>query len=80
VAGAVYRGSTYPAEYAGDLFYNDLGQGMVSNISFNPDGTIASTQTFATGAQVVVQIVQGVDGNMYYVDLDDGKIGRWLFV
>jgi len=80
VAGPVYRGTTYPGQYVGDLFYNDLGQGIVSNISFNPDGSIASTQTFATGAQAVVQIVQGVDGNMYYVDLDDGRIGRWLFV
>lgn len=80
VVGAVYRGTTYPSEFQGNLFYNDFGQGIVSNVAFNPDGSVASVNTFTTGARLVVQIVQGVDGNLYYVDLDDGHIGRWLFV
>jgi glucose/arabinose dehydrogenase len=80
VAGAVYRGSVYPPEFQGNLFFNDLGQGIVSSVSFNPDGSVASVNTFTTGARFVVQIVQGIDGNLYYVDLDDGQIGRWVFV
>jgi len=80
VMGASYRGTAYPASYQGDVFFNDLGQGIVRNISFNADGTIEKTETFATGANAVVQIVQGRDGNLYFVDLDDGKIGRWVFV
>ncbi len=80
VAGAVYRGSVYPPEFQGNLFFNDFGQGIVSNVSFNPDGSVANVSTFTTGARFVVQIVQGIDGNLYYVDLDDGQIGRWVFV
>lgn len=79
VLGDVYTGSAYPAEYQGDLFFNDLGQGIVRNISFDADGNVAQVQTFTTGARVVVQIVQGPDGNLYYVDLDDGVVGRWVF-
>jgi glucose/arabinose dehydrogenase len=80
VAGAVYRGDAYPEQYQGNLFYNDLGQGIVSNIAFNPDGSVASVGTFTTGARYVTQIIQGLDGNLYYVDLDDGLIGRWVFI
>ncbi|MEL6106236.1 MAG: DUF4347 domain-containing protein, partial [Planctomycetota bacterium] len=79
VLGDIYTGSTYPAEYQGDLFFNDLGQGIVRNISFDANGNVADVQTFTTGARVVVQIVQGPDGNLYYVDLDDGVVGRWVF-
>lgn len=80
VLGDIYTGEAYPSEYQGDLFFNDLGQGIVRNISLDASGNITDVQTFATGANVVVQIVQGPDGNMYYVDLDDGTIGRWVFV
>ena len=80
VMGDVYTGDAYPEEYRGDLFFNDLGQGIVRNISFDAEGNITSVDTFTTGANVVVQIVMGPDGNLHYVDLDDGVVGRWLFV
>ena len=80
VMGDVYRGSTYPAEYQGNLFVNDLGQGIVRAVSFNNDGSVDRVRTFTTGAQIVVQMVQGPDGNMYYVDLNDNTVGRWEFV
>jgi glucose/arabinose dehydrogenase len=80
VMGDVYRGSTYPAEYQGALFVNDLGQGIVRSVTFNNDGSVNQVRTFTTGAQIVVQMVQGPDGNMYYVDLNDNTVGRWVFV
>ena len=80
IAGDVYLGSAYPAEYFGDLFFNDLGQGIVRHVSFNASGEVEQIQVFATGTTYVVQIVQGPDGRLYYVDLDDGLIGRWSIV
>ncbi len=80
VLGDVYHGDAYPEEYEGDLFFNDLGQGIVRNINFDASGAITSVDTFTTGANVVVQIATGLDGNLYFVDLDDGIIGRWVFV
>ncbi|MEM9275567.1 MAG: lectin-like protein [Cyanobacteria bacterium P01_F01_bin.143] len=79
VLGDIYRGTSFPEEYQGDLFFNDLGQGIVRNVSFDESGNVASVDTFATGANVVVQIVEGPDGNLYYVDLDDGLVGLWKF-
>ena len=80
VMGDVYRGTTYPAEYQGNLFVNDLGQGIVRAVSFDAAGNVDQVRTFTTGAQIVVQMVQGPDGNMYYVDLNDNTVGRWVFV
>ena len=78
--GDAYRGSLYGSEYQGDVFFNDLGQGIVRHASLNAAGEVIDVQTFATGANVVVAINQGPDGALYYVDLDDGKVGRWLIV
>ena len=79
VLGDIYTGNAFPAEYQGDLFFNDLGQGIVYNVSFDEQGNVASFDTFTTGANIVVQIIQGPDGRLYYVDLDDGTVGRWSF-
>ncbi|MCR9294622.1 MAG: PQQ-dependent sugar dehydrogenase, partial [bacterium] len=79
VMGDLYTGSQYPSEYQGDLFFNDLGQGIVRNLSFDAQGNVASVNTFTVGANVVVQIKQGPDGYLYFVDLDDGRVGKWVF-
>lgn len=79
VSGAIYRGTTYPAEYQGNIFVNDLGGGIVRALQLDGDGEVTGSQTFTTGARIVVKIVEGPDGNLYYADLDDGKIGRWVF-
>jgi glucose/arabinose dehydrogenase len=77
VMGDVYTGTALPSKYSGDLFFNDLGQGIVRNANLDASGKVTSVETFATGAQYVVQIAQGPDGNLYYVDLDDGLVGHW---
>ena len=79
VLGDVYYGDTYPTEYYGDLFFNDLGQGVVRNVSFDANGNVENVEIFTTNADIVVMIQQGPDGNLYYVDIDDGNIGRWVF-
>ncbi|MFT7632619.1 MAG: hypothetical protein ACI87E_003672 [Mariniblastus sp.] len=79
ILGDVDTGTSYPSEYSGDLFFNDLGQGIVRNISFDSNGNITNVETCSTGAQIVVHIQQGSDGNLYYIDLNDGQVGRWVF-
>ena len=80
ILGDVYTGTTYPSTYQGDLFFNDLGQGIVRNVSFDANGNVSNVETFSTGAQIVVHIQEGPDGNLYYIDLNDNKVGRWVFV
>ena len=79
VLGDVYGGTTYPAEFQGSIFVNDLGGGIVRAVQLDANGQATTVGTFTTGANIVVSMVQGPDGNMYYVDLDDGVVGRWVF-
>lgn len=79
VLGDFLTGETIPSEYRGDLLFNDLGQGVVRNVSFRSDGTIADVELFTTDANIVVAIRQGIDGRIYFADLDDGVIGYWTF-
>ncbi|MEO0836137.1 MAG: Calx-beta domain-containing protein, partial [Cyanobacteria bacterium J06642_3] len=79
VLGDIYTGNAFPEEYQGDLFFSDLGQGIVYNANFDDQGNVTSFNTFTTGANVVVQIIEAPDGSLYYVDLDDGIVGRWFF-
>jgi glucose/arabinose dehydrogenase len=80
ILGDFYLSNIYPDRYKGDLFFNDLDRGIVQNISFDRQGKISALETFTTGVKYIVQIAIGPDGNLYYVDLDDGSIGRWRFV
>ena len=68
-----------PSQYQGDLFFNDLGQGIVRHVSFDASGNVESVDTFTSGAEIVVQIIEGPDGGLYYVDLDDNLVGQWFF-
>ncbi|EMI57315.1 protein containing Legume lectin, beta chain [Rhodopirellula sallentina SM41] len=80
VMGDVYRGDFYGEVFDGDIFFNDLGQGIVRHASIDANGNVTDVQTFVTGANVVVAISQGPDGILHYVDLDDGRIGRWELI
>ena len=79
IMGDVYSADAYPDEYKGDIFFNHLGRGTVRNVNLDSSGNIASIDTFATDANLVVQIRTGPNGELHYVDLDDGAIGRWTF-
>ena len=79
VLGDIYTGDLYPDKYKGDLFYNDIGQGILSNVSLDATGNITDVETFTTGTNLVVYIAEGPDDLLYYIDLDDGQIGRWTF-
>ncbi|WP_207310418.1 DUF4347 domain-containing protein [Rubripirellula amarantea] len=80
IMGDVYDGALYGSKYQGDVFFNDLGQGIVRHASVNPDGSFEDVSVFTTGANVVVDITQGPDGALYYIDLNDNKVGRWELV
>ena len=77
VLGDIYTGDKLPGKYKGDLFFSDLNTGVVNNANLDANGNVESIEQFATGAEFVVQTVQGPDGNLYYVNLAKGEVGRW---
>ncbi|TWU33353.1 DUF4347 domain-containing protein [Novipirellula artificiosorum] len=80
VMGDVIRGGDLGLLFEGDILFNSLGQGVVRRASVNAEGQVTDVSVFTTGAQYVVDMRQGPDGEMYFVDLLDGQIGRWTVV
>ena len=82
LSGAYYTGNTFPAIWKDTLFVTDVSQGWVEALKFNPDRTLASARRFDEDESLkfITNMAVGPDGNMYFVDLDNSKIGRWRSV
>lgn len=80
IMGDVIRGGDLGLLYEGDILFNDLGQGIVRRASVNAEGAVTEVAIFTTGAEYVVDMRQGPDGEMYFVNLALGNIGRWILV
>ena len=79
VMGDVYTGDAYPDRYKGDVFFGDLGQGIIRNINLDANGEVSSVETFANEDPFVVQMAQGPDDLLYFVNLFNGTVSRWVF-
>ena len=80
VLGDIVNNGDLGLQFEGDVFYNDLFRGVVSHANVGADGSLSDVQVFTTGAEFVVDIQQGVDGSLYYVNLVEGTVGRWQIV
>ncbi|MEO1173055.1 MAG: PQQ-dependent sugar dehydrogenase, partial [Myxococcota bacterium] len=80
VLGTVARGLAYGPQYDGDVFYVDFASGVVRRGDIDSTGNVASIDTFTTGANFVVDLQQGPDGFLYYVDIVSGSIGRFEII
>jgi glucose/arabinose dehydrogenase len=73
--GPVYRGSTFPAEYFGNLFVGDYANRFIRRLELGPGPTVTGSPYFDTapGSGSVVDLSVGPDGALYYVTvgLDD---------
>lgn len=80
VLGGVGSGSAYGPQYNNDIFYADFASGVVRHANVDAAGNLSSVGVFATGASFVVDIQQGPDGKLYYVDIVSGTVGRFELV
>jgi len=71
-------GGTYPARYAGALFFADYARQCIYATLLGADGLPdpARTETFAPGAATPVDLTAGPAGDLYYVDLGGGTVRR----
>lgn len=68
-AGGFYRGTVYPAQYQGALFFADYNADWIRYLTFDSSGN-ATSNNFATDVSPVggiVQLLVGPDSNLYYV-------------
>jgi glucose/arabinose dehydrogenase len=75
---AFYSGTTYPAQYQNALFFADYSRQCIWTMLPGSSGTPdpAQIQNFVTPASSPVQIVAGPAGDLFYVDINGGKIHR----
>jgi glucose/arabinose dehydrogenase len=73
-----YAGGAYPDEYDGALFFGDHSRNclwvMFPGLNGEPDP--ATRATFLDGASYPVDLKIGPDGDLFYVDYDEGQVRR----
>ncbi|MFB6135204.1 MAG: PQQ-dependent sugar dehydrogenase, partial [Halobacteriaceae archaeon] len=78
-AGPVYRGGSFPDEYEGAYFYADYAREWIRYLTFDGPETVAGSHPFETDAGGVVDILQGPDGALYYLDITNGALKRIVY-
>lgn len=78
ISGIAFEsGSTYPAEYAGALYFADSSRGCIWAMQAvggqpNPSRLVP----FVTGVSTPVQVLTGPGGDLFYVALGSGELHR----
>ena len=74
--GFVYRGNQFPSEYVGTYFYGDYVRNYIRRLTMDGNGNVTGNVNFepANGTEdgpygEIVDIKQGPDGALYYVDI-----------
>jgi glucose/arabinose dehydrogenase/PKD repeat protein len=70
--GPVYRGSQFPQEYRGSLFFGDYAKGFIRRLDLRTN----SVEPFDEQAGSVVDLKEGPDGSLYYLTYLPGRLYR----
>lgn len=84
IMGPMYTGSTYPAQYKGNLFWADFVGKWIYRVTFDANGNMTGNNQFAAGLGSTdfdgpVYFSQGPDGNLYYLMLQSQQLRRIKF-
>ena len=69
--GPVYRGTAFPAEYRGNIFYGDYANGWIRRLQLDSNGMVTGDVVFesAPDAGTIVDLREGPDGALYTVTI-----------
>jgi len=78
---AFYNGGTYPVAYDGALFFADYSRKQLYVMYEGPNGlpTLSTRMVFKALSGGAVELQMGPNGDLFYVDLNGGRIGRFTF-
>ena len=76
IMGPYLQGSNYPARYQNNLFFSDYSNRWMKRAIFDSSGKITSVVAFATDVNNAVYIIQGPDGDLYWISISAGTIYR----
>jgi glucose/arabinose dehydrogenase len=72
--GPVYRGTMFPEQYRGNLFFADYAQGFIKRATLSAGGDVTGVYDFDTQAGSVVDMKVADDGSMYYLTYYPGAL------
>ena len=74
--GPVYRGTMFPPEYQGSLFFGDYAAGFIKRAELDTNGNITAVHDFDSQAGSVVDMKVAPDGSLYYLTYYPGALYR----
>jgi len=79
---AFYGTGAYPLSYEGALFFADYSRNCIWTMPLGPDGEpdVDARFTFASAASTPVDLKIGPGGDLFYVDINGGRIMRISYV
>ncbi|MEV6923359.1 PA14 domain-containing protein [Dactylosporangium sp. NPDC051485] len=75
-SGPVYRGTMFPPEYRGSLFFGDYAIGLIKRADLDSTGHVTAVHDFDTAAGPVVDLKEAPDGSLYYLTYFPGRLYR----
>ncbi len=67
--GVVYHGSQFPQSFANTYFYGDYVRQNLRYLTFDSNGAVVTDNAFQDTAGLIVDIKQGADGALYYLQV-----------
>lgn len=69
MGGIVYHGSQFPAPFSDAYFYGDYPTQVLHYLTFDNAGEVTSNNDFHDSAGLVVDIKEGADGALYFIQI-----------
>ena len=74
---AAYSGATFPNAYDHVVFFGDYNRRDIEALTFDPSyQTVTSDTVFDTSAGSIADLVEGPDGNLYFVSIFEGTLNE----
>ncbi len=74
---AAYSGSSFPQAYDHVVFFGDYNRRDIEAVTFDPTyKTAVSDTVFDSVAGTIADLVEGPDGNLYYVSIFEGTLSE----
>ena len=74
---AAYTGSVFPKAYKNVVFYGDYNRRVIDAVTFGPGyRTPVSDTVFDTNAGTIADLVQGPNGNLYFLSVFEGTLNE----
>ncbi len=75
VGGFLYNGASFGSSFQNTYFYGDYAEHFIRYIRLDGGSDFVSDNAFDTDAGTAVDLMQGQDGNLYFVTLADSSFG-----